>query len=311
MKENWCSVSVIMLTYNHAPFLAKAIEGVLLQKTDFKFELLILNDQSTDNSDQIIRHYYSLYPDIIRYYNHSKNIGFVENQRFAFHNAKGEYIAYCEGDDYWTDPDKLQFQYDFLEINPEYVITTARNLILYQNTGKLTDDGKNPIFKNQNFLDYTQETFFIHRPTQTFTYLLRKKYLDLKWIDIYPNYRDLYYFYHLLEFGKGRAFNRIIGVYRLHDGGVYSSLETEQKLRTSIEIFKKIKKENSDSRADIQILKDIDFLINKFYYSKEFPLPILNKNLFQTILERFAIAKEYKTLILQLLKIVKYSLKRN
>ena len=124
---------------------------------------------------------------------------------------------------------------------------------------------------------------------------------------MYPDFRDLYYFYHLLEFGKGRSFNKIVGVYRLHEGGVYSSLEIEQKLRTSIDIFKNIKKLNNDYRADVQILKDLDLLINKYYYLKEFRRPLFNKKLYLTILERFEISKEYKTLFSQLLKIVKYS----
>lgn len=308
--ENNPEISVIMLTYNHGPYLKEAIEGVLSQKTNFQIELIICNDASPDDSDEIIKTYAEKYSQIIRYYRHEKNIGFVENQRFAFEKARGKYIAYCEGDDYWTDENKLQFQYDFLESHPEFVMTTARNFLLHQDTGKTTDDGKDNIFQKKEFVDYTQETFFKERPTQTFTYLIRRKYLDLKWIDIYPNYRDLYYFYHLLEFGKGRAFNKIIGVYRLHEGGVYSSLAIEKKLTTSINIFKNIKSINKDSRANLQILKDMDHLINNYFYLKNFPLPILNKNLFKTIIERFQISKEYKTLFLQLLKTIKYSLKK-
>lgn len=301
-------VSVIMLTYNHAPYLKEAIEGVLMQQTDFRTELIICNDASPDNSDEIIKPYAEKYPDIIRYFRHEKNIGFVENQRFALKKTRGKYVAYCEGDDYWTDENKLQFQHDFLEANPEFVMTTARNLLLQQNTSEYTEDGKENIFQNKNYVDYSQETFFKERPTQTFTYLIRRKNLDLKWIDIYPNYRDLYYFYHLLEFGKGRAFNKIIGVYRLHEGGVYSSLETEKKLRTSIEIFKNIKTQNKDQRANVQIIRDLDLLIAKYFYLKEFPTPLFNRNLYKSIFERFQISREHKVLFLQLLKTIKYSL---
>ncbi|OWR15749.1 glycosyltransferase family 2 protein [Chryseobacterium sp. VAUSW3] len=303
-------VSVIMLTYNHAPYLKEAIDGVLMQNTNFPFELIICNDASPDHSDRIIKTYAEKYPEIIRYFLHDINIGFIENQRFAFQKAKGKYLAYCEGDDYWTCPNKLQFQYDFLEKNSEFVMTTARNLVLHQDSGKIANDGKDLIFENKELVDYTQETFFTERPTQTFTYLIRREFLDLKWINIYPNYRDLYYFYHLLEFGKGRAFNKIVGVYRLHEGGVYSSLAIEKKLRTSISIFKNIKKQNNDTRANHQIIKDLDQLINKYYYLKEFPLPIFHKNLLKSIRERFEISKDYKILFLQLVKTVKYSLQK-
>lgn len=305
------SVSTIMLTYNHGIYLKQAIEGVLRQKTDFLHELVICNDASPDESDEVIRPFAEKYPNIVRYFRHEKNIGFEKNQRFAFEKARGKYFAYCEGDDYWTDENKLQLQHDFLEKNPEFVMTTARNFLLHQDTGKTTDDGKDNIFWDKEYVDYTQETFFKERPTQTFTYLIRREYLDLKWMNIYPDYRDLYYFYHLLEFGKGRAFNKKIGVYRLHEGGVYSSLAIEKKLSTSINIFKNIKSVNKDSRANIQILKDMDYLINNYFYLKNFPLPILNKDLFKTIIERFQISREYKTLFLQLLKTIKYSLKKS
>lgn len=307
---NLPAVSVIMLTYNHALYLKEAIEGVLMQKTDFNFELIICDDSSPDSSKEVIKPLVEIHPEIIRYFRHQKNIGFVENQRFAFQKASGKYIAYCEGDDYWTDPFKLQFQYDFLEKNVEFVMTTARNLVLHQDSGKITNDGKDLIFENKEVVDYTQETFFTERPTQTFTYLIRREFLDLKWISIYPNYRDLYYFYHLLEFGKGRAFNKIVGVYRLHEGGVYSSLAIEKKLRTSISIFKNIKKQNNDTRANHQIIKDLDQLINKYYYLEEFPLPVFHKNLLKSIRERFEISKDYKILFLQLAKTLKYSLKK-
>lgn len=308
--QNNPEITVVMLTYNHAPYLKEAIEGVLMQKTDFDFELIICNDCSPDASEQVIQPFVDKHPEIISYFRHKKNIGFIENQRFAFKKANGKYIAYCEGDDYWTCPNKLQFQYDFLEKNSEFVMTTARNLVLHQDSGKITNDGKDLIFENKEVVDYTQETFFNERPTQTFTYLIRREFLDLKWINIYPNYRDLYYFYHLLEFGKGRAFNKIVGVYRLHEGGVYSSLAIEKKLRTSISIFKNIKKQNNDTRANHQIIKDLDQLINKYYYLKEFPLPIFHKNLLKSIRERFEISKDYKILFLQLVKTVKYSLQK-
>jgi glycosyltransferase involved in cell wall biosynthesis len=303
-------VSIIMLTYNHAPYLKQAIEGVLAQKTDFPFELIICNDHSPDNSHEVISEFADRFPDIITYFNHEKNIGFVENQRFAFSRAKGKYIAYCEGDDYWTDYEKLQFQHDFLEANPDYVMVTARNVLLHQNENTLTDDGKNYMFKDSEYIDFTQESFFSKRPTQTFTYLIRRDCIDLKWVDVYPNYRDLYYFYHVLAFGKGRAFNTVVGVYRLHDGGVFSSLELEKKHRTSIDIFKNIKKQNNDNRANQQILKDLDELISKYYYKKEFKTPLFNQKLYAAIFERFSISGNIKTGTAQLFKVLKYTFTR-
>ncbi len=115
-------VSICTLVYNHEPFLKECFEGFLMQKTNFAFEVLVHDDASTDNSAEIIREYTEKYPDIF------KPIYQIENQyskgvkvsaTYQFPRAKGKYIAICEGDDYWTDPLKLQKQVDILEQNPD------------------------------------------------------------------------------------------------------------------------------------------------------------------------------------------------
>lgn len=116
-------VSVFCLTYNHEPYLRKCLDGFVMQKTNFQFEVLIHDDASTDKSADIIREYEAKYPQLI------KPIYQTENQyskrvkitkTFLASRAKGKYFAWCEGDDYWTDEKKLQKQVDFLESNPEY-----------------------------------------------------------------------------------------------------------------------------------------------------------------------------------------------
>jgi len=106
-------VSVIMLVYNHEAYIAQAIEGVLMQKTNFKYELIIGEDCSTDNSKEIIREYHKKYPDIIYPVYWKKNVGANKNANTIRARARGKYIATCEGDDYWCDEDKLQNQIDF------------------------------------------------------------------------------------------------------------------------------------------------------------------------------------------------------
>lgn len=114
-------VSIYCTVYNHEKYIAEAIEGFVMQKTDFKYEVLIHDDASTDQSAEIIRSYEQRYPDIIKpiYQNinqHSKGVRIC--QAFNYPRAKGKYIALCEGDDYWTDPHKLQKQVDYMEQNP-------------------------------------------------------------------------------------------------------------------------------------------------------------------------------------------------
>lgn len=115
-------VSIGCITYNHENYIADAIEGFIKQKTNFKLEIIINDDASTDKTPNIIRSYEKKYPNIIR------AIYQVENQfskgkdvdyEFIQKTAKGKYIAMCEGDDYWTDPNKLQKQVNYMENHPE------------------------------------------------------------------------------------------------------------------------------------------------------------------------------------------------
>ncbi len=117
-------VSICCITFNHARYLHQCLQGFLSQKTIFKYEILIHDDASTDNTDEIIREYERQYPDIIKPIyqienQYSKGCAGRINALYNFPRAKGKYIAMCEGDDYWIDPLKLQKQVEFLESNPE------------------------------------------------------------------------------------------------------------------------------------------------------------------------------------------------
>ncbi|MBI5582153.1 MAG: glycosyltransferase [Deltaproteobacteria bacterium] len=111
-------VSVKMITFNHAPFIAQAIEGVLNQDTSFPFELVIGEDCSADGTGEIVHHYQKKYPDIIRIVTSDQNVGMKKNSYRTTKACKGTYIAFCEGDDYWHHPGKIQKQVDYFEINP-------------------------------------------------------------------------------------------------------------------------------------------------------------------------------------------------
>ena len=115
-------VSINCITYNQEAYISDAIESFLMQKTNFKYEILIHDDASTDNTTSIIKKYEMKYPDIIKpiYQKENKySKGIEVNYEYNFKRSKGKYIALCEGDDYWTDPYKLQKQVDYMEANPE------------------------------------------------------------------------------------------------------------------------------------------------------------------------------------------------
>lgn len=130
-------VSVIMMTYNQERFIGEAIESVLMQETSFYYELIIANDCSTDNTGLIVNKYVSIYPNIVKGYNNSNNIGPHSNFLKAFKKSSGKYIALCEGDDYWINPYKLQKQITFLENNPEYGLIHGDVNHLYQSNGSV------------------------------------------------------------------------------------------------------------------------------------------------------------------------------
>jgi len=128
-KQN-IMVSVSMITYNHERFVAHAIESVVKQKTDFPFELIIHDDASTDSTAEIIKRYATEYPDIIVPILQTRNLcsqGIEFTTKYIYPRVRGRYFAFCEGDDYWTDMDKLQKQVDFLENHPEILSVCGRN----------------------------------------------------------------------------------------------------------------------------------------------------------------------------------------
>ena len=115
-------VSICCLTYNHEAYVRDCLEGFMMQQTNFPFEVLIHDDASTDRTADIIREYEKKYPDIIKPIyqtenQHSKGVRI--SMTFNFPRVRGKYIAMCEGDDYWTDPLKLQKQFDYMESHPE------------------------------------------------------------------------------------------------------------------------------------------------------------------------------------------------
>ena len=116
-----CKVSVALIVYNHEKYLRQAIESILMQEVNFKYEIVVGEDKSTDNSRALLIEYQEKYPDKFVLILHETNVGGTRNIYDVFMNSKGSYIAILEGDDYWTDNKKLQKQVDFLESNNQYL----------------------------------------------------------------------------------------------------------------------------------------------------------------------------------------------
>lgn len=135
---NGIIVSINCITYNHEQYIADAIESFLMQKTSFNYEILIHDDCSTDRTAEIIKDYEKKYPDIIKpiYQTENQYYKGIKVSKINSDRAKGKYIALCEGDDYWTDPYKLQKQIDFLEKNPDYSLCVHAATIIDARTNE-------------------------------------------------------------------------------------------------------------------------------------------------------------------------------
>jgi glycosyltransferase involved in cell wall biosynthesis len=126
MIDNNILVDIPMCTYNHAPYIAQAVEGVMIQKTKFQYRLIIGEDCSSDGTREIVRGLLMKYQDRMKVILHDRNIGVQANSKIVLGECRAKYIALCDGDDYWTDSAKLQRQVDFLEANPDYSICYHR-----------------------------------------------------------------------------------------------------------------------------------------------------------------------------------------
>lgn len=219
-------VSICCITYNHAPFIRKCLDGFLMQKVDFPIEILIHDDCSTDGTTDIIKEYAAKYPELIfplyeeenKYSNGYK----WKMDLFNYERVKGKYVAYCEGDDYWTEPTKLQRQVDFLESHPDYSVCWHR--CKHSNIdGSLIDDKCSLLFQNnENGVDISISTFFKYWVTQPMTMVFRCSKHDNNLAHYYQHYRDTYEIFHLLKEGKGYLMNFYGGIRNIHYGGISS-----------------------------------------------------------------------------------------
>lgn len=128
-------VSIDCITYNHEKYITDAIESFLMQKTNFDYEILIHDDASNDKTADIIREYERKYPEIIKpiYQTENQYSKGIQTNIFNLQRAKGKYIAICEGDDYWTDPYKLQKQVDYMEVHPECTLCFHNAMVVNGN----------------------------------------------------------------------------------------------------------------------------------------------------------------------------------
>lgn len=231
-------VSICCVTYNHVKYIRNAIEGFLIQKVNFSIEILIHDDASIDGTADIIREYESKFPDLIKpiyqsenQYSQDRAISAV----YQFPRARGKYIALCEGDDYWTDPYKLQKQVDLLESNSEYGLAYSDIAIV---------DGNNKTILKSAFYERLKEGYasgnvffklikknFISTPTVVARKTLIWNYLQQFPAEVFCI--DFRLWLHIAHYSKVGCIDEKLAVYRIHDNGLSKSENFFSK-RTSL-----------------------------------------------------------------------------
>ena len=214
-------VSIRTSTYQHGPYIKECIEGVLSQKTDFPFEYIIGEDFSTDGTREIVFEYAKKYPDIIRVITADFNVGMKANGRRCYRAMRGEYQAVCEGDDYWTDPLKLQKQVDLLEGKPHCTVC-AHNVLALDAEG-----GEAVCWKTPRDDEYELDDLLRHHFVATCSLLIRID--SMKITPLSSPGGDVFVVANALRHGNLACINDVMAVYRNHEGGMHSSLSQARR----------------------------------------------------------------------------------
>ncbi len=241
-------LTVCLITYNHAIYIDKALLSILEQKTNFYFNIVIADDCSTDGTTDIIRKYANLHPDKITAILQKPNVGAGKNYDQLLTAAKGKYIAYLEGDDYWADNTKLQQQVDMLEANPEYVscFTNVKEIF-----SEDANDNRNHLqngcfpktvigFDELIYKNYIQTCSIVFRnglATPLPGWLIKLKVGD------WP--------LHILlsQFGQSAYIHKVMAVHRNHSSGLWSNKTKLARIEATLEAYEAISENTSMAKS--------------------------------------------------------------
>ena len=266
---------------------------MIRQKVNFTWELIIADDYSTDGTREIIIDYQRKYPDLIKLVLQNKNVGPAKNFIDLVSSPQSKYVAYLEGDDYWTDQTKLSFQYNFLENNPEYVLLGG-----YSNKIKEIEDYKiihnHSLSSKSNYnFDFDTRYLITKNPLSSSTIFFRNGVVN-EFPDVYRQGfggdRRLYILLSL--HGKCRYFNKSWGVYRIHSGGVTQKYEENNKI--------------AGIEARLEVIKRWDKYLNyKYSYESELELRAYLKKLLKLYIKEIKIIKSI-ICVFKLFRVIRY-----
>lgn len=269
------------ITYNHANFIRQCLDGFVMQKTNFPFQAWISDDCSTDGTNKIIDEYAKKYPNIIIPVKHKKNLGSLKNFLDLASKIKSEYVALCEGDDFFTDENKLQRQVDFLDAHPECSIC-------FHQTRNFFDDGaeKDTLFPNENYRFKEPivelKDLLKHNFIQTNSVVYRWRFKNDDIYNFFPD--DIIpgdYYLHLLhaQVGKIGFIDGVMSAYRRNSNGLWwDSFNNPEKLHLKygvpeLKFYFAIKNnlaENKQEYYDKQVFPTAQYFMDIFIKNKEF-----------------------------------------
>jgi glycosyltransferase involved in cell wall biosynthesis len=253
-------VSVCIITYNHERYIGQCLEGVLMQETNFRFQVVIGEDCSTDNTRQVVEAYAARYPDIIIPVYQQQNVGPRRNAyEFCWPLLKGKYIAVCEGDDYWTDPFKLQKQVDFLEKNSDFVLCFHPVATVNENDS---------LIKQEEATDqvsvFDWKSIF-QQPVATLSVVFRNCLPAVHEDFYHAEYGDIFLFSTLSRYGKLADLGFVGGRYRKHTAGMYGGRTMAEKYKGTIATRKLMMRSSLFSEAQKKEIEKVLSLEKKRY----------------------------------------------
>lgn len=230
-------VSVCMITYNHQDFIRQALDSILVQKTDFPFEIVIGDDGSRDQTDKICAEYVQKHPGRINYLRREPNLGMMPNFIATMQASRGKYIALCEGDDYWTDDSKLQRQVDFMEAHPGHSLCCHLHAVL-------TSKSLTPVHEDlpAESVEVKTEEYLVRPFFHTSSYFFRNNALPKPFPDWYKNVLAGDHFLVLFLSLKGKigCLHKRMSVFRNHGSSVSftrTALDIKRNFVHHLELF--------------------------------------------------------------------------
>lgn len=230
-------VSVVVLAYNHEPFLRQALESVLAQQIDFSYEIIVGEDASTDGTRRIVLEYEQRYPTIFRPIYQSQNVGMGANFQACLEACRGQYVALLEGDDYWTDPQKLHRQVAWLDEHPDFSL--CFHLVEDQ-----YEDGSRPNAVPHTFArdEYQFDDLLTPIYTVVSTGAIVLRNARPTWPAWLFTVKPIDFPLVVLcaELGPVKLLPQVMGVYRIHRGGIWSGAPRHLNIKSFLLMYEQL-----------------------------------------------------------------------